>query len=261
MQKSIKIFIQLIKLNFRSLLIYRANFFISLVATIFWTGAYIIFIEVLFLHIDQLKGFDKGTILLLMTYFYLFSTMTSIMYRENFEDFDGRMRRGEIDFALIKPVSVEVQLFFRTIRLDHVASLIVTFFMFLYAFKTMETPINILNFLLGLLYTSVSLIFFYYFLLFIITLSFWLQQAETLHTIVWNLLQVARYPRQIYTNIGKIIFVFLFPLALITSLPTEITIAFKSGEMPLYFMGVTIIFAIIARKFFYYGLKKYSSAG
>ena len=261
MKKSIKIFIQLVKLNFRNLLIYRANFFISFIATIFWTSSYIIFIEVLFGHIDQLKGFDKGTVLLLMTYFYLFSTLTSILYRENFEDFDERMRRGEIDFALTKPVSVEVQLFFRTIRLDHIASLMVTFFMFLYAFKEMETPVSIINFLLGLLYTGVSLIFFYYFLIFIITFAFWLQQAETLHAIVWNLLQIARYPRQIYTNIGKIIFVFLLPLSLLASLPTEITIAFKSGKMPLYFMGVTIIFAIIAKKFFYYGLKKYSSAG
>lgn len=260
MKKSIKIFIQLLRLNFRNFSVSRVNFYISLIATILWTLAYVIFIEVIFGHIDNLSGWDKGQILILMSFFYLFQNFGNIFFRDNFEDFGEALRKGELDFALTRPSSPYLLLFFKKIRFDLLATMIVNVVLFVYAFSQLQSPLSPMFFVLGMVYTGISLAFFFFFLLFLTTFTFWLQKNETINTIIWNLLQVSRYPRQMYQDIAKIIFIFIIPLALLASLPAEIALNFPAGLMISYFVGITIFFGIVSMKFFQYGLKKYTSA-
>lgn len=251
----------LIKLNFKNFTIYRTNFYISFVGTLLWTAAYVIFIEVIFQHINTLAGWDKGGMLLIMSFYYLFQNVGNVFFRDNFENFGDAMRQGQLDLVLTKPAPLKMLLFFNKIRMDSLAAFIINIFLFAYAIRELSTPISIEYFILGIIYTGISIIFFFYFLLFVTTFTFWFQKNETLNTIIWNLLQIGRYPRQIYQDIAKIFFVFLIPLALVASIPTEIALRFGSWKMAVYFIGVTIVFAIISNIFFHYGLKQYSSAG
>ena len=258
--KTLKIFLKLCDLNLKKLLVFRTSFYISFVLMSVWVLAYIVLIEVIFYHTSSLAGWNKGQVLLIMAMYYLVQNCADIFFKDNFEDFGEMIRKGELDFKIVKPAPVRLLAFFWQIRFDHVAGLIVTCGLFYYALRSMQFQIDPAFFLISLLFVGVSLVLYFSILSCIATLTFWVQRNETFNVLIFNVSQLSRYPRQIYRHlIGKIL-TFALPLALISSVPAEIALQFRNSPLPLYFIIITIVFYIAGRLFWNYGLKKYTSA-
>lgn len=258
--KTLKIFFKLCELNLKKLLVYRASFFVSLLLMSMWVVAYFTLIEVIFTHTKSLAGWNKGSVLLMMSFYYLVQNIADIFFKDDFEHFGEAIRWGELDFKLVKPVSPRLLSFFGEIRFDHAASLIPTGLLFIYAFQNLPEKITLTFFLAGLFFTAVSLVFYFTILSFIATLTFWVQKNDTFNTLIFNVSQLARYPRQIYRGIIGKILTFGVPLALIASIPAEVALRFENSPLPLVFVGITILFYILGRVFWNLGLKRYTSA-
>jgi ABC-2 type transport system permease protein len=258
--KNLKIFFKLCEMNLKKLLVYRASFFISLLLMSMWVVAYFTLIEVIFTHTKSIAGWNKGGVLLIMSFYYLVQNIADIFFKDDFEHFGETFRRGELDFKLVKPVSPRLLSFFWEIRFDHAASLIPTFLLFIYAFQNLSEKITLPLFLGALFFTAVSLIFYFTILSFIATLTFWVHKNDTFNTLIFNVSQLARYPRQIYRHIIGKILTFGIPLALIASIPAETVLGFENSPLPMLFIAVTLIFYILGRIFWNLGLKKYTSA-
>ncbi|MEK7529146.1 MAG: ABC-2 family transporter protein [Patescibacteria group bacterium] len=259
--KTIKIFFALCAINFKHLLIYRASFWITFLLMAGWAGAYVTFIEVIFGHIDTLAGWGKGEALLVLSYYYLFQNISDIFYKDNFEEFSDVMRRGELDFRIIKPVSSRLLAFCYKMRFDQLASLVVTAGLFAYALSELKMNISPLYFSMGILYTTISVVLYYSILSIISTFAFWMQKSDTFKVLIWNVSQVARYPRQIYTGIIGKVLTFIIPIAGLASVPAEIALQFDHGKIAYILAGITIVMMAIAQWFWSFGLKRYSSAG
>jgi len=259
--KDIAIFYQLCVMNIKQLLAYRASFWITFVLMAGWAFAYIIFVEVLFGHINSLAGWSKGGTLLVLAYYYLFQNISDIFYKDNFEEFGELMRRGELDFRLTKPASSRLLTFLYHMRFDQCASLIVTAGLFMYAFSELETPVSIILFIAGMLYTVLSVLLYFSVLSILSTFAFWVQKSDTFRVLIWNVSQVARYPRHIYTGILGKILTFVIPLTGLASIPAEIALKMHTNGLPLLYAGLTVFFYLLSLLFWQYGLKKYSSAG
>lgn len=258
--KTLKIFWKLCELNLKKLLVYRASFFVSLLLMSMWVVAYFTLIEVIFTHTKSLAGWNKGSVLLMMSFYYLVQNIADIFFKDDFEHFGEAVRRGELDFKLVKPVSPRLLSFFSEIRFDHAASLIPTGLLFIYAFQNLPEKITLSFFLAGLFFTAVSIVFYFTILSFIATLTFWVHKNDTFNTLIFNVSQLARYPRQIYRGvIGKIL-TFGVPLALIASIPAEVALRFENSPLPPVFIAITILFYILGRAFWNLGLKRYTSA-
>lgn len=258
--KTVKIFFTLCNLNLKKLFIYRASFFISLLLMSVWILGYVILIEVIFYHTPSLAGWNKGEVLLILSFYYLIQNISDIFFKDNFENFGDSVRRGELDFKLVKPVPPRLLAFFWDMRFDHVAGLLITVTLFIYSFRNISTPLNPLFFLMGIAATALSLILYFSILSIIGTLTFWVERNETFNVLIFNVSQLSRYPRQIYRNlIGKIL-TFGIPLALIASLPAEVAVQFKNGYLPFFFIGITAVFYFFSRLFWHYGLRRYTSA-
>lgn len=258
--KTVKIFFKLCDLNLKKLFIYRASFFISLLLMSVWIFGYVILIEVIFYHTSSLAGWNKGEVLLILSFYYLIQNVSDIFFKENFENFGDSVRRGELDFKLVKPTPTRLLAFFWDMRFDHVASLLITIVLFIYSLQNIGTALNPFFFLIGFLYTILSLILYFSILSIIGTLTFWVERNETFNVLIFNVSQLSRYPRQIYRNlIGKIL-TFGIPLALIASIPAEVAVQFQNGSLPLFFMAISVVFYCISRLFWHYGLRRYTSA-
>ncbi|MEK7523584.1 MAG: ABC-2 family transporter protein [Patescibacteria group bacterium] len=258
--KTLKIFLKLCELNLKKLLIYRASFFISLALMGMWVMAYVILIEVIFYHTSTLAGWNKGSVLLVMSFYYFVQNLSDIFFKENFEQFGDNLRRGELDFNIVKPAPLRLLTFFREIRFDHAAGLLITSGLFTYAFKNLPAPISVNHLLLGFIFALVSVVLYFSMLSIISTITFWIQKNDTFSALIFNVTQLSRYPRQIYRQIVGKILTFALPLALLGSLPAEVAVQFENGSLPIIFIGITIGFYFLGRIFWEYGLTKYTSA-
>ena len=260
-KKNLKIWTQLVIMNFKHLLIYRAGFWITFALMAGWAAAYVIFVEVLFGHIGNLAGWNKAHVLLVLSFYYLFQNISDIFFKDNFEDFSDTMRKGELDFRLIKPASSRLLIFLYRMRFDQLSALIITIALFSYTLSQFDTPVSPVALAIGVFYMVFSTILYFSLLSIIATFAFWVQKNDTFRVLMWNVSQVARYPRQIYIGLTGKILTFVIPFAGLASIPAEIAVQFNTGYLPHFFVALTIVMLFISRWFWNFGLKKYSSAG
>lgn len=233
---------------------------ISFFLTFFWILSYLVFIEAIFYNISSLAGLNKGQVLLIFSFYYLFQTIGNIFYRDNFEDFADNMRRGELDLILTKPVPHRMMIFFNKMRFDFLSSFIIVGFLMVYAYSNITDSFELLPFIVGCIYSLIGTVIFYSLLSIIATLAFWLQKNETLGVLIWNLSQISRYPRQIFSKAFSFILTFMLPFALLASVPAEISLRMIEWQYLVYTVIVCIALYLVSYKFWQSGIKRYSSA-
>lgn len=258
--KNIRIFLLLCELNLKKLFVYRASFFISLVLMSIWVLAYGTLIEVIFYHTKTLAGWNKGQVFIVMSFYYFIQNISEIFFKDNFEHFGETVRRGELDFKLLKPVSTRLLASFWEIRFDHAASIIPTILLFIHGLNNLPTVLSLPHLGLGVAMMSISLILYFSILSMIATLTFWIERNDTFNVLIFNISQLSRYPRPIYTAIVGKILTFGLPLALIASIPAEIALSISTPFLVYYFVGITLVFYVASRIMWNVGLRNYTSA-
>lgn|GEM_PF-2853617 len=257
---NLRFFLQLCSMNIKMVVMYRKNFYISLVAIMFWMTIYVGLIEIIYGHTNEIAGWAKGEVLIILSFYYFITSIANFLFRENFENFGDKMRKGELDQFLTKPAAFQIQCFFARMRFDQISSPIIVLFLFWYGTSQMTAPLLLSHIIVGFLYALLSVGFFYHFLLLVATSTFYLEKADTLGSVMWNLSQIGRYPRQIFTGASRIFFQFIFPMALITSIPAEMFIGFERSQIHVLFFIIVLGFCILAQLLFHTGIKRYSSA-
>lgn len=257
----LKVFFTLITFNIKVTLAYRASLVISLMLNILWVISFVIFIEVIFKNVATLGGVSKGETLLIMAFYYLFTNISDIFYRDSFEQFGEKMRTGYIDMWLTKPASSRMLMFMSNMRFDYITAIAVTVALFAYAFKTLNATPDVHLLLFGIGISLVGHIIFFSVLSILATLSFWLEKTDTLNMVAWQLTQVGRYPRAIYTSWARIVFTYILPLAILANIPAEVALKATTSESIIIFFTITITLYIASLLFWKKGLTRYSSAG
>lgn len=247
-------------MNAKKLLIYRGSFIVSLALLSVWVATYVILIEVIFSHTPTLSGWSKGEVLLITSFFYFIQNISDMFFKDGFEEFHESVRRGELDFKLTKPASSRLLLFFGEMRFDYLGGLIPTSFFFIYAIKNIQFSVSVIDFFYGFSLAFFSIVLYFSILSIIATFAFWLHRNTALNTLIFNVTQVSRYPRQMYGNVVAKIISFGIPLALLASIPAEVTVRFNNGYMPVFFVAITAFFYALSKFFWHYGLRKYTSA-
>ena len=225
-----------------------------------WIGLYVVFFEVIFLHTGNIAGWGRGEVLTFLAFYYFITGLGNVFYRESFEQFSEKMRRGLIDQKLTKPVSFQIITFFEHIRFDHFIDVFVTGLLFIYISVETDVVFSLPYLFTALIISLLGNTLFYGTLLFVTSFTFIVDRFDAASSFIWHISQVSRYPRQIYTGVGKYIFQFFFPIALIASIPAEFALQSANLNLLGYFLGISILFLIIGNLFFRWGLSRYSSA-
>ncbi len=242
------------------MLAFRASFYISLVLMSMWVGAYAILIEVIFYYTKTLAGWTKGEVIIILAFYYLIQNIADIFFKDNIESFGQTVRRGELDFRVTKPVSLRLLSFFWEIRFDQLAGVVVTGLLFSYGLANLDYTPQIGHVVAGVGVAAVSVVFYYSLLTIIASLTFWIEKTDTFNILIFNLSQLSRYPRAMYTNVFGKFLTFVVPMGLIASVPAEVALKSLDYTSLLILIGLTIIFYLISRIVWYYGIRRYTSA-
>lgn len=258
--KDINIFLLLVKQNLKKMLEYRGLFFAELFTMVLWSLAYIFFIEVIYLHTNTMAGWTKSQALFILAFYYSFQTFAEIFFIDNFENFSMRLRRGTLDFDLLKPVSSRLLIFLRDMRFQDLSHFVITAILFSYAIANLPQPLNPGWFLVGLLMVLPAVVLNFCIHSIGATAAFWIEKNDAIGRLLWNFRQTAKYPRQVYKSFFYYVFSFMIPFALLAAVPAEVAMEFPNFPFPFILLGFTVIFYFFSRWFWNQGLKKYSSA-
>ena len=171
------------------------------------------------------------------------------------------VRSGSIDYMILRPTSVLIQVLGIRIQLPAVVSFGLSFFMFLFFANHVGVVWNwqlaictiemiICGFIIN---SSIYLIFN--------CLNFWLVRGESIAIFVQTVRELARYPLNVFSFGVQVLLTAILPFAFVAYYPSMYICQKETLPIPLIVFCTSIIIGFIAINVWKKGLRSYNSTG
>ena len=254
-----RIYKQLLVSSIAKDLEYRENFVAKLLQNLVGFLFYLLTIYIVFANVEQVAGWKAPQFLILMgTCFFIDSIHGTFCY--HLSKLPELVRRGELDFVLIKPISSQFWVTFREFDFSTISLLIVSVIAVGMGVSASGVTLGILQILGYLVLTMAAILMFFAVRMIMMTTAVWFIDVSHMWVLSDTMMSIARFPTDIYgTNVRRI-FIYYLPLAFIATIPAKQLI--DGFSMPSMLHGIlwAVIFWIASKLFWNFALKHYSSA-
>lgn len=261
-QKIIKYF-ELWVVFFKSSLIadleFRVNFITRIITDIFWYAAQIITFEVLYQHTDRIGDWNLSQTRVFLGMVFVIDAIYMVILHENFEKFSDRVRKGELDLLLAKPVNSQFMVSLQrssTALIGNLCLALAWLFFSLWNLEGFHWPR--LLWLTFLIPTGVTVLYCCRF--FFASSAVIFTRAESLQFIWYQIYKLGMRPDSIYAPLLKFFLITLFPVAIIASVPSR---SLLDPPNPILYLWAVILSGFLlwlTTKYWRFALKFYSSA-
>lgn len=241
---------------------YRADFFAELAATALRTVASLVFVFVLFVPIDALRGWQRDEILFIyglsMIPYGMFAMVSWNLY-----DFgDKYVIEGHFDRVLLRPVNTFLQVLFESFRIQTLAESLIGVTVVIFAAVSLDLSWSVLD-VLWLLVACVSgAVLFVAIFGILASLSFHFEDRVGIAPPVFNMINAGRYPVEIFNPVLRFVLRWLIPFSFVAFYPSTSllghdefrSLCFLSPVVALVFVGLLAIAWTC-------GVRRYSSTG
>jgi ABC-2 type transport system permease protein len=191
----------------------------------------------------------------------------------NCANFSELIRKGDLDFVLLKPIDTQFLVSFQKIELAMLNQVLLAGALLGYALFSLHEKgrlvggIGPLDVAMYLLLIAVGVAFFYSLMIALASTSVWLGRNQGLYDFWFYITVFARYPASIYsgTPVGELLrfaFSYVVPILLVVTVPARVVTA-KSLE-PSWITAVAIAATLaglfVSRGIFQWSLRHYRSA-
>jgi ABC-2 type transport system permease protein len=238
---------------------FRANFVAKVFQNIIWIFFFILILLVIYRNTDSIAGWNRGdAFVLAATCFFMNAVFQALFLSLN--EIPEQVRKGTLDFVITKPIDTQFWVSTRKFNFDQVGTLFAGLVMIGYGSYIAHIHAGALQWLAYIALIAASTVIFYGFNLMLMTTGIWLVRVDNLWVLGDTVMQIARYPLDIYGSGLRSMFTFIVPLAFLATMPAR---QLKDHFDPLMLaLGVTwaLAFFILSRWFWNYALKHYGSA-
>ncbi len=199
---------------------YKADFFISLAASILATVAGYGFVLVLFTRAPHLKGWSFDEVLFIYGFSLVPMGLYNVVSQNLYEFGDAYIVEGRFDRVLLRPVHSLFQILFESFRLESVQEIVTGTVVVAYCAVRLRldwSPVNVVLFpglvLCGaVIYLSVFVI--------LSSVNFWFEDRIGISPPVYNMITFGRYPITIYNVFVQFLLNWIIPFAFASFYPT-----------------------------------------
>jgi ABC-2 type transport system permease protein len=239
---------------------FRAQFLAGIIGYAIWSGVSLLFIDVVFGSVGPVRGWSRDEMWVLYGTFVILESLCYGLLGPNMWRFSTAVRDGSLDLALTKPVNTQFFVSTRYIDLNGVLNSIVGFALLLAGLRKVgrQPDVGEWALWLGLLLCGLLLAYCVWF--FCVTWSIWAVKLEGIAVIFDPMMQMARFPVQVYPARVQALLTFVLPVAFLTTFPAQALLGHGRGETLLIAIGLAAAMLWLTHRFFTFALKFYGSA-
>ncbi len=243
-------------------LAYRFNFIFLCFAVFLQMFSTLVFIKIIFSFINNLSGWSFDEALLVVSSYMIIEGLmwATCAYLSGLSI---NIKMGTMDYILVKPIdSLFLVSTWRGDPEDWVR-VITAIGIFIYAVSNLNLPLILLlpNLFYYIILIFNAFVIIYSFNLIIKTFAFWVVEAQGLWIVSDTITKLSQYPTDIFFHKAiRVVFSTIIPLAFIATVPAKILIYGFNSILFFSSCFLAIIFFVVARQFWLFGLKHYSSA-
>lgn len=241
---------------------FKANFLLWLFTELLWFAGQILFIEVLFLYVDQIGDWTKWEVVLLVGTHQIIAQIFQAFFFVNVANLPELVRTGKLDFMLLLPVDSQFAVSTRQFGLDNIVNALVGVAFVVVSLVKLQVvpgPGAVAAYLAAI---GLGVGIHYSIMFFLATISIWIVRAQGLVYGYFNFQNLARYPDVIFRGWFRFVFSWIVPVIIVANIPSRVLM--RSGEaagwLMLHLLAATILVVAATRLFWRFALRHYSSA-
>ena len=241
---------------------FKANFTLWMVVEFLWFIGQIVFLEVLFSHVDRIGDWSKWECVLLVGTHQITAQIFQAFFYVNLAELPELIRTGRLDLMLLLPVDAQFAVSTRKFGMDNIVNAFVGVAIVVFSLiqlHVVPAPHQVALYAVGI---GFGVAVHYAVLFGLATVAFWIVRAQGLIYGYFNVFNIARYPDSVFRGLFKIIFSYFIPVIIVANVPARILA--RALESPwngfAQLAGAALFIVLATRGFWLFALRRYSSA-
>lgn len=239
---------------------FRAQFFAGILGYILWTSVSLVFISVIFGSVGVVRGWTRDQMWVLYGTFVILESLCYGLLGPNMWRFSGMVRDGGLDLALTKPVSTQFLVSARYLDLNGVLNSLVGFGLLLTGLSRLGNWPSFGQWILWLALLLCGLVMAYAIWFASVTFAIWAIKLDAIAVIFDPMIQLARFPVEIYPQRALTFLTVGLPVAFLTTFPAQALLGRQNPLSLLAALGLASTFLFLSNRFFNFALRFYGSA-
>lgn len=209
--------------------------------------------------VGSLAGYSREEVIFFFLVFNIVDIVIQFLFRGVYI-FRPLIISGNYDLDLLKPLpSFFRPLFGWTDILDLITLIPLLIFSFWYIFSH-QLVVSTLAFVLFIVLLFNSILLGFAFHLFVCSMGILTTEVDHLVWIYRDLTSMARFPTDIYSRGARVALTFIVPVIVLITVPAKVLLGLLRPEIILLSFFLGIIASYFSLKFWFWSLKKYTSA-
>jgi ABC-2 type transport system permease protein len=199
---------------------YRLDFFLEIGLAVFWIGAALAPLYVLFSMRDAVNGWNAYEMLVVVGFFTMHKGVLASVIQPSLNQAVEHIRKGTLDFLLLKPADAQFMLSTSKLELAHMTDFIAGLAMIGWALARLPAvSMSGADVLFAALLFVCGLMILYALWIMVVSLAFRVVKVDNLSYLFVSLFEAARWPASVFRGALSVFFTFVIPLALMTTYP------------------------------------------
>lgn len=260
MKRFLFLYKRLLIANWNALIEYRGDFVTQVISSLVFSLNHIIIVLLLTIKVPSVYGWSRGELLLLAATYNVFIGIFHTFISRNLDQIADDIYFGKLDYVLLKPIDNQLATVIRKINYVSLIRLLFGLALTFYLIGTLHIVVTLPMITAYFSFIIIGEFMLYSFWLPFISLMIFNPRLSNIVILLFNITNVARYPKEMFMRLPIYIFIPFLPLALILTTPSKILLQKFSSDLLWEFMIVTVVFGVFARFVWKYSLRYYSSA-
>jgi ABC-2 type transport system permease protein len=241
-------------------MMFKSNFILWVIVDICWFGLNLSFIQFLYLQVNEIAGWTKWGMVLLVSTNFLVQQIFQTFLMINLTKLPELIRTGKLDFFLAQPGSVQFLVSTRYFEPASVINTLLAAVVCGVAIGNLGLQFSVSGLFLFPALVVLGVLIHYALLLILMSFAFWMTRAQGFINAYYNVFQIARLPREAFSGLARLTFTWAIPLLLIANVPARTLLKGIHWSDLLGMSAVTAVLLAISTAMFQAGLRRYGSA-
>ena len=261
LKKNLRVLKEMLYLRFHGLTVFRLDFF----APFFIDGSLFVIqllaFGVIYSNIDTIGNWHQGEMILYIGTFSLLNAINMTLYFFGVNGIPGKVRSGELDLYLSKPVSPLFRLTFEYISSGSIPLILMSICIIVYGVHVLEMQLTVIQIVMYLFWIMIMAVLYYDMEVIIRSISLYVISMARMWQIEDASIDLCmKLPGIAFYGVYKFIFYLVLPYGIMATLPVQSMIGEMNFKLAAYGIFVVILFSIVTCIVWKQGLKHYNSA-
>ncbi|KKQ94642.1 MAG: hypothetical protein UT18_C0009G0053 [candidate division CPR2 bacterium GW2011_GWC2_39_10] len=260
MKRHLKLILLFMKLSLMKEMIYKKTFVWSFITITAWWLVQLTMVNLIYYNVKAIAGWNFGEMLVLLGTFNIVDSLIFAFFVNNMGKIADYIRKGDLDFFLIKPISSQFYVTFKLFSFNELYEVFLGMFLVFFGLGKISYNIPLINWSVFIIMIFSAIAISYALWLITSCFAFISPRISEIHEAFISISQFSKYPVGIYNKFFNRLLVWFFPVLFMAAIPAGVLLGKYSFIYAAFSIILAVMFILISTKIWNFSLKYYQSA-